>query len=80
MLGWRPLAAVGAISYGLYLWHWPVFLILNGGRLDLPWLPLQAVRFAVTFAVATASYLLLERPVLRAALPLPAAATGPDRH
>jgi peptidoglycan/LPS O-acetylase OafA/YrhL len=64
VLGWRPLAAVGAISYGLYLWHWPVYLILNAGRLDLPWLQLQAVRFAVTFAVATASYLLLERPVL----------------
>jgi peptidoglycan/LPS O-acetylase OafA/YrhL len=65
ILGWRPLAVVGAISYGLYLWHWPVFLILNAGRLDLPWFPLLLVRFAVTFAVATASYLLLERPALR---------------
>jgi peptidoglycan/LPS O-acetylase OafA/YrhL len=65
VLGWRPLAAVGAISYGLYLWHWPVFIILNGGRVPLDWLPLQALRFAVTFAVAGTSYLLLERPVLR---------------
>jgi peptidoglycan/LPS O-acetylase OafA/YrhL len=65
VLSWRPLVAVGRISYGLYLWHWPIFLILNGGRLDLPWLPLQLVRFAVTFAVATLSYALLERPALQ---------------
>jgi peptidoglycan/LPS O-acetylase OafA/YrhL len=64
VLGWRPLAAVGAISYGLYLWHWPVFIILNGSRVPLDWLPLQVLRFAVTFAVAATSYLLLERPVL----------------
>lgn len=64
-LGRAPLVAVGRISYGLYLWHWPVFLILNGGRLDLDWLPLQVVRFVVTFAAAAASYVLIERPALR---------------
>jgi peptidoglycan/LPS O-acetylase OafA/YrhL len=64
ILGWRPLAAVGGISYGLYLWHWPVFLILNAGRLDLPWLPLQLLRFVVTFAIAISSFVLLERPAL----------------
>jgi peptidoglycan/LPS O-acetylase OafA/YrhL len=65
VLSWRPLVAVGRISYGLYLWHWPIFLILNGGRVHLDWLPLQLLRFAVTFAVATASFVLLERPALR---------------
>jgi peptidoglycan/LPS O-acetylase OafA/YrhL len=79
LLGGRPLAAVGTISYGLYLWHWPVFLILNPGRLELDWFPLQVVRFAVTFAVATASYLLLERPALRLRRrfrPVPSAVRG----
>ncbi|MDQ1632992.1 MAG: hypothetical protein QOC80_2964 [Frankiaceae bacterium] len=64
-LGRRPLVAVGTISYGLYLWHWPVFIILNAGRVPLDWLPLQALRFVVTFSIAGASYFLLERPVLR---------------
>jgi len=59
------LVAVGRISYGLYLWHWPVFLALNQSALGLPWLPTQAVRLVVAVGAATASYLLVERRFLR---------------
>ena len=65
VLSLTPLRWLGAISYGVYLWHWPIFYVLDAGRLGLsPW-PLFAVRTAVTIAVATASYLLVEQPIRR---------------
>jgi len=58
-----PLAFVGTISYGLYLWHWPVDVFLNAPRTHLHGLWLQFVRIAVTFAIATVSYRVLEKPI-----------------
>ena len=31
----RPLVALGAISYGVYLWHWPVIVYLTPDRLGV---------------------------------------------
>jgi len=56
---------VGRISYGLYLWHFPLYSLLDAARLDLYGLPLLAVRFAVTAVVATASFYLVEQPIRR---------------
>ncbi|MDV3128897.1 acyltransferase [Mycobacterium sp. 21AC1] len=64
-LAWRPLVALGAISYGVYLWHWPIFLILNGERTGLTSWTLLALRCAVTVAAAAASWWLIEQPVKR---------------
>lgn len=58
-----PLVAVGRISYGVYVYHLPVYLWLTSGRTGLSRWPLLGLRLAVTFAVATASYHLLEMPV-----------------
>ena len=66
VLGWWPLRAVGIVSYGLYLWHWPVQLLLA----DSPWW----TRLGLAGAIAAASYVLVERPVRRGAwASLPAA-------
>ena len=62
-LAWRPLHFIGTISYGIYLWHWPVIVYLNGARTGLSAWPLDLLRVAVTLLVSTASYYLVERPV-----------------
>jgi peptidoglycan/LPS O-acetylase OafA/YrhL len=65
MLAWRPLVLLGVISYGVYLWHWPVFLVINGERTGLSGFPLFVLRCLVTVALATASWWLIERPIRR---------------
>jgi peptidoglycan/LPS O-acetylase OafA/YrhL len=60
-----PLAWLGLISYGVYLWHWPIFLVLNGERTGLTGLPLFVVRALATVAIATASWWFIEQPVRR---------------
>jgi peptidoglycan/LPS O-acetylase OafA/YrhL len=63
ILSFGPLAYVGRISYGLYLWHWPIFLVVDHARTGLEGWPLFAVRLAVTFAAALLSWYLVEVPV-----------------
>jgi len=62
-LSWRPLRYTGRISYGLYLYHWPIFLLLTYSRTGLSHLPLLLTRFAVTFVVADLSYRFIETPI-----------------
>jgi peptidoglycan/LPS O-acetylase OafA/YrhL/lysophospholipase L1-like esterase len=59
------LRGVGLVSYGLYLYHWPIFLLLDEERTGLSVLPLFVVRMAVTGVIAVASYFLLEQPIRR---------------
>jgi peptidoglycan/LPS O-acetylase OafA/YrhL len=58
-----PIRAVGRISYGLYLWHWPIDVCLNPTRVHLSTGPLLLLRTALTVAVSVASYHLVEVPV-----------------
>jgi hypothetical protein len=59
----RPLRWLGMISYGLYLWHWPVFIVLDEQRLGLDRWPLFGVRLVVSLALALLSYYALELPI-----------------
>ena len=65
VLGARPLVHLGRISYGVYLYHWPVFLTLSEARTGLGGWPLFLVRLAVTLAIAEASFWLIEWPIRR---------------
>ena len=67
MLSALPLRLLGKISYGVYLWHWPVYLMLTPGRIGFGGYELFGLRVLVTLAVATVSYHLLEMPVRRGA-------------
>ena len=64
VLSWRPIVAIGVISYGVYLWHWPMAL-WTGARtpgasnLDLR----RAAALVLTVVAAAISYALIERPV-----------------
>jgi peptidoglycan/LPS O-acetylase OafA/YrhL len=71
MLSVRPLVAIGVVSYGVYLFHWPVFVVLDAQRTGLDGPSLVLLRFAVTGLIAVASYRLIERPV-RSARSIPA--------
>lgn len=68
MLSWRPLAWIGMLSYGLYLWHYPLFVVLTPDRVHLSGIPLQILRFGLTFAIASASYYFIENPIRKGAL------------
>ena len=63
-----PLPAIGRISYGLYLWHWPLYVAISPERVHLLGAWLLAVRVAATFVAAGLSYHLLELPVRRGLL------------
>jgi peptidoglycan/LPS O-acetylase OafA/YrhL len=68
----RPLVFFGVISYGLYLWHWFVLEIVQEDWLDRPlyhgnWIATLIAGLPVVIAAATASWYLLERPILRGA-------------
>ncbi len=63
LLSVPPLVLLGRISYGVYLYHWPVYTLVDERRLDIGRAPLFAVRAGVTVAVAGLSYVLVERPI-----------------
>ena len=69
LLAWGPLRWIGLRSYGIYLWHWPVFMV-SRPHLDVPLdgLPLLLARLAVTVVLAALSYRYVETPIRRGAL------------
>lgn len=68
-LGVGVLRYLGRRSYGIYLWHWPIFMVTRPG-IDVPWSePVAfAVRIALTLGIAELSYRLVEMPIRRGEL------------
>ncbi|GEL94533.1 acyltransferase family protein [Cellulomonas composti] len=65
----RPAVWVGERSYGLYLWHWPVILVVGAAFGDAPgsqlWWRTPALALALTFVLAALSHRFVETPVRR---------------
>jgi len=66
-----PLRAIGQISYGLYLWHYPLFLWLDQQATGLAGGWLLALRIGATLAVALLSYFVIEQPIRQQRWPMP---------
>ncbi len=61
VLGWSPFVEVGRRSYGLYLYHWPIFLFIG---IDSN-LGVATLGFVLSFVAAWLSYAAIEKPFLR---------------
>jgi peptidoglycan/LPS O-acetylase OafA/YrhL len=69
ILSFSPLRMLGMVSYGAYLWHWPVNLVLTPERIHVQGFWLHALRAGVTFGIAFLSYRFLEQPIRGHGLP-----------
>ncbi len=69
VLALQPMRYIGERSYGLYLYHWPIFVVTRPG-IDLPFegAPAWILRMALTFGVAELSYRYIEVPIRHGAL------------
>ena len=69
-LSFEPLRRLGLISYGVYLFHWPIYAWLNAERTGLPAgsVRLLAVQLGVTLLVSLTSYVLIEKPIREGSL------------
>ena len=64
----QPIRWIGQVSYGVYLWHWPVWVALSRARLqswgwDISGWRLTVVHLGVTFGISALSYYLVELPI-----------------
>ncbi len=57
------LRFLGRISYSLYLWHWPIFVLLTPQRMHVHGVALKVVCIALSVAIATISTMVLEEPI-----------------
>jgi peptidoglycan/LPS O-acetylase OafA/YrhL len=64
-LSLSPLRWIGERSYGIYLWHWPIYLLVWPNEATLGQL---AAQITATVFIAALSYALVEKPIREGAL------------
>jgi peptidoglycan/LPS O-acetylase OafA/YrhL len=66
VLEYQPLRFIGERSYGIYLWHWPIFILLHywiGPALNQTFAALATIILTVSCAIV--SYRYIEKPIRR---------------
>ncbi len=64
ILAQQPLRWIGERSYGIYLWHWPIFMITRPSQdISLTGPANLVLRLALTLAAAELSYRFVEEPI-----------------
>jgi peptidoglycan/LPS O-acetylase OafA/YrhL len=66
-LGWAPLRWIGARSYGIYLWHYPVIVLTTPANAGES-LPRAAAQIAASVVIAALSWRFIEEPVRHGAI------------
>ena len=61
----RPMRWIGDISYEMYLWHWPLYLVLTPDRLGLGGVSLLAVRLSAVVALSAVTHFYVGEPIRR---------------
>ena len=61
-LSWRPVVFVGLISYSLYLWHWPIFVLARYYAFRNLTIIESVGLIALSFALAVLSWRFVEKP------------------
>jgi peptidoglycan/LPS O-acetylase OafA/YrhL len=63
VLSFPPLAYIGRISYGMYLWYFPLFAVVDRASTGLAGAELFLVRCATDVGLAAISFHLIEQPI-----------------
>jgi peptidoglycan/LPS O-acetylase OafA/YrhL len=63
LLSWRPLVYIGSISYSLYLWHWPVQVLLHYPMPGQSTLESRLLALTLTCILGTLSYHCIEQKI-----------------
>ena len=70
ILSSRVLVAFGTISYGLYLWHWPVIVATAPADATADTLSLVPIRLILSIGLAAIMFVVVERPIREGRLPV----------